>query len=510
MSTTYVIYARKSTESEDRQVLSIDSQIQELKLLAARRGIQPPEVMTESHSAKAPGRPVFGQLIRRIKKGELAGVFCWKMDRLARNHLDTGQVLQALADGKLPAVITPERTYTADGNDRFLGNFELGIATKFIDDLRANVRRGNRARFQRGWPNFRPPVGYLEDRATKTVVKDPERYDLIRRAWDLLLSGAARPSQILTTLNHQWGFRSRKTARMGGKLMAMSALYGVFANPFYKGLLRIKGGETYRGAHEPMVTPEEFDRAQELLGRPSQPRPWRHEFAYAGLLRCRSCRRPMVGEEHVKPSGKRYVYYRCHRTGSAERCAEPTLPETAFDQQLEADLRRMALPPRAAAWILRNLKKSLSTETNQLDAARIAREKALRTALSEGDNLLTLRLRGLVDDEAFEKRRLEILDRQATIRLELDRPACTPGELLSRIERVLRFSKEAPGYLKTGTPVQRRQVVQAVCSNLEVSGRKALYSAKKPFSTFRDAREISGWQPQGESNPCFLDENQVS
>src|ERR1044072_3817142 len=173
---THVIYARKSTESEDKQVLSIDSQIQELQLVARKRGLNVTEVLTESKSAKAPGRPIFGTLMKRVHRGEIAAVLCWKMDRLARNHFDTGQVLQALADGKLPMVITSDRTYTADGNDRFLGNFELGMATKYIDDLRQNVKRGNRARFQRGWPNFRPPHGYIEDPRTKTVVRDPERW----------------------------------------------------------------------------------------------------------------------------------------------------------------------------------------------------------------------------------------------------------------------------------------------------------------------------------------------
>src|SRR5258705_4931689 len=196
---SHVIYARKSTESDDRQVLSIDSQIQELKLLALRRGLQISEILTEARSAKAPGRPIFGQLMKRVDKGEIAGVFCWKMDRLARNPLDSGQILQALADKKLDQVVTPERTYTADGNDRFLGNFEFGIATKFIDDLRANVKRGNRARFQQGWPNFRPPIGYLEDRVAKTVVNDPERFPIVRKMWDELLSGRMKPMQISRT-----------------------------------------------------------------------------------------------------------------------------------------------------------------------------------------------------------------------------------------------------------------------------------------------------------------------
>src|SRR2546422_5855649 len=160
----YVIYARKSTESEDRQILSIDSQVKELRLLADRQGVPVAEVLTESHSAKAPGRPVFGELMKRIERGSVRGVVCWKLDRLARNHLDHGRVLYALSTGQLERVVTPERTYTGNGDDRFMGNFELGMATKYIDDLRANVKRGNRALFDKGIPNFRPPLGYTRDK----------------------------------------------------------------------------------------------------------------------------------------------------------------------------------------------------------------------------------------------------------------------------------------------------------------------------------------------------------
>lgn len=116
--------------------------------------------------------------------------------------------------------MTSDRTYTSDGNDRFLGNFELGIATKFIDDLRANTKRGNRARFRAGWPNFRPPVGYLEDHAKKEVIIDPERYPSVRRMWDSLLSGAVRPKEILRAATEDWGLRTRQTARQGGKPLA--------------------------------------------------------------------------------------------------------------------------------------------------------------------------------------------------------------------------------------------------------------------------------------------------
>ena len=80
---SYFIYSRKSSEAEDRQILSIESQITELKRFAHREGIRIVEIFTEAKSAKAPGRPVFNAMLERLYKGEADGVLCWKLDRLA-------------------------------------------------------------------------------------------------------------------------------------------------------------------------------------------------------------------------------------------------------------------------------------------------------------------------------------------------------------------------------------------------------------------------------------------
>lgn len=491
----HVIYARKSTESDDRQVLSIDSQIQELKLLALRRGLQVGEVLTEARSAKAPGRPIFGSLMKRIDKGEIAGLLCWKMDRLARNHLDTGQVLQALADKKIEQVITSDRTYTSDGNDRFLGNFEFGIATKFIDDLRANVRRGNRARFQQGWPNFRPPIGYLENRvgSTTTVVKDPERFPIVRKMWDELLSGRMNLMEI-TRWAEEEGLQTRKTKEQGGKPLTFQYVYRLFANPYYMGLIQLKSGETYKGAHPPMLLPTEFEQAQQLLGRPGRSHYIRHVFAYAGMLRCAMCGRTLVPEVHVKRSGKRFVYYRCRGRAGGRPCPNPCLPEAAFERQLEADLRRLTLPSAAVEWITENIRAKLGATLSQQAAQRSALEKALADATRESDALLTLKLREQVDDDTFERRRLDLLDRQAKLRLQLDQPAPAPGALLARIQQVLNFSTSLPRAFREGDAVRRRHIFHAICANPTVRDRKALYKANEPFSFFEGSGLIRSWQ----------------
>ncbi len=491
---SHVIYARKSTESDDRQILSIDSQVHELKALALRRGFEVDEVLTEARSAKAPGRPVFSGLMKRIGRGEIGSVLCWKMDRLARNHLDTGHVLQALADGMLAGVITPEREYTADGNDRFLGSFELGMATKFIDDLRVNVKRGNRARYHQGWPTWRPPIGYLEDHTgpTTVIVQDPERFPLVRQMWDHLLSGRMNPMQIARWADSE-GLRTRKTARQGGKPLCFQAVFRLFANPFYMGLIRLRSGESYKGSHEPMLTPAEFEDAQVILGLPGRSPVTRHAFAYAGLLRCSLCGKTLVPEEHIKSSGRRFVYYRCRGRTDGKPCTNPCLPETALERQLEADLARVTLPAAAVSWIVDNIRNTLAASLVAQATGHQALTDALAESQRESETLLTLRLRGQVDDTTFERRRVCLLDQQVRLQLQLNQPAPSPAMMLGRLQRVLDFSASLPWAFRDGDPVRRREIVLAICANPTVRDRKALYTAKEPWSFFADAASTRSW-----------------
>lgn len=490
---TYVIYARKSTESEDRQVLSIDSQIQELQELAMRRGTRVAEVLSESHSAKAPGRPVFGALMRRISKGEIQGIICWKMDRLARNHLDTGVILQALADGRLREVITSDRTYTRDGNDRFMGTFELGMATKFIDDLRANVRRGNRARLARGWVTHTPALGYLIEPATKTVIKDPDRFDLVRRMWELLLTGSYRPMQILKTANEKWGLRTRRFKRIGGNPVPRTMLYKMFGDPFYMGIIRLRSGETFPGAHPPMVTREEFARAQELLGRPGRERPQRHAFAYTGLIHCGNCNAMVTAEEHVKPSGRRFVYYRCSRNKKGIVCREPPIPEPLLEQQITTRLRLLTMPESILGWICRRVETTFNADQERRREALATLQGSLQAIARETENLLSLRLKDLVDDDTFRARKQHLEERRQQSQAQLQASGRSQEEVTNLVIDTFRFGTKASGTFLKGTTVQKRMIMEATGLNYELRGRKLLYELKNPFRLIAEAGSHSNW-----------------
>src|SRR3989338_676001 len=260
----YFLYARKSSESEDRQVQSIDDQINRLKKLAIDLDLDIKKTYSEAKSAKKPNnRPVFDEMIQRIENGETNGILCWQINRLSRNPIDSGKLSWLLQRGILKSIQTIERQYLPDDNV-LLFNVETGQANQYILDLSRDTKRGLLKRLNTGWQNGIAALGYLNDKENKTITKDPERFNLIRKMWDLMLTGNYTPPRIMVIANKEWGFRTKKFKRMGGKELSKSGIYRIFNNLFYAGVI-VNAGVQYEGKHEKMISLEEYDHVQTLL-----------------------------------------------------------------------------------------------------------------------------------------------------------------------------------------------------------------------------------------------------
>ena len=194
----YIVIFRKFSEAEDRQVLSIDSQESELQRIADRDGFVITKIFKESKSAKSSGRPVFNEMLAYIQKSGECVLLVWKPDRIARNMVDGGLTIELMDKGFIKEIRTPEKSFHNTSDDKFMMTLDFGIAKKYVDDLSVNVKRGNRAKLERGgWPNY-APFGYANDRLTKTIHPDEKIAPFIVRIFERYAQGGVSLQEMRT------------------------------------------------------------------------------------------------------------------------------------------------------------------------------------------------------------------------------------------------------------------------------------------------------------------------
>ncbi|RJO59585.1 hypothetical protein C4546_01785 [Candidatus Parcubacteria bacterium] len=411
---------------------------------------------------------------------------CWKLDRLARNPVDGGAIIWAMEEGKLKAIHTPQRSFSNTSNDKFWMQLEFGMAKKYVDDLSDNVKRGLRAKLEAGWLPGVPPIGYLNDRNSRTIVKDPERFRLIRKMWDMMLTGNITPPRILAIATKEWGLRTRVFRRQGGGPMALSAIYDLFRNPFYYGLI-VRRGLSCRGAHEAMVSKSEFDLVQRLLTNNSSPRPRHREFAFTGLIKCGECGASVTAEHKVNRQGHQYVYYHCTKRRPGIKCGQRVIELNKLERQIVQFLEQISIPKVLVGWTLRHL-KSLDDKDKVLEAEQaLSIERRLGACAKELSELTNLRIRGLLSDEEYIEKKRELEDERIGLQESVAKRKHHSSEVGKRCANIFEFAGVAVRRFQKGTDRDKREILHSVGSNLTLRDGILNIEAVKPFQLIRSA-----------------------
>ena len=313
----YCLYARKSTESEERQVLSIDSQIKEMIQLAEREGLEIAEIKRESHSAKDTGqRPIFNEIIEEIQSGKFNGILTWAPDRISRNAGDLGRIVDLMDQKHLVEIRTFGQRFTNNPNEKFMLMI-LGSQAKLENDNRGiNVKRGLRTRVEMGlWPGV-APLGYLNqklmDRKCQIAI-DPLRAPTIKKIFEKVAYEQWSGRKVYNWLKFELNFHTR-----GNKPLTLSGIYKILDNPIYYGPFEYprESGNWYQGKHTPIVTQELYEKAQAHLKRDQIVRETK-EFSFTKLFTCGYCGSGISAEEKWKQlkggGSNRYIYYSCSR-----------------------------------------------------------------------------------------------------------------------------------------------------------------------------------------------------
>lgn len=469
----YILYARKSSEDKSRQIQSIDDQIKVLKDIANNLGLNIVETLTESKSAKAPNkRPQFTKMMGLIESGEVNGILCWKIDRLFRNPVDGGKISWLLQNSIIKTIRTPEKQYLPEDNVLMIG-LEGCMANQFILDLSKNVKRGSKSKAEKGWRPGSAPLGYKNDLLAKTIIKDEDRFDLVKKMWELLLTGTHNPSQIVDIANNEWGFITPSKKNGGNRKLAYSTIYGVFNNPFYYGRYEypVGSGNWYQGQHEPMITEAEFDKAQIILGNKEKPRTSTHDFAFTGMIKCGHCGCSITADEKKKRvksinDYKSYIYYHCTHKRKRIPCPEKPIKLELLEKQIIEELEKYTIPKEATDWCLEVLKSQNEMEQKYKDQEYAMISNCYQSTQQKQKLLIDMRLNNQITDQDFNERKLEIEKDSRSAKEKLDNFQKHSETWLDQINTAFNFINNAKTAFINGSIQTKKDILASFGKSL--------------------------------------------
>lgn len=498
MSLRLAMYCRKSTtDSEDRQIQSIPDQKRELGYEVERKSLNIVEYFDESKSAKKPGRVGFNEMIEKLERGELDGIICWKLNRLSRNPIDGGKIQWLLQRGIIKTIITPGKEYLPTDNVLMMA-VELGMANQFIIDLSKDVTRGMRTKVEKGWRPGRAPLGYLNDKATdkgkKILHVDHARFSLVRKMWNMLLTGNYSVMRVLWTATEEWGLRTRENKKLG-----LSSLYRIFVNPFYYGEFLYKDG-LHPGKHTPMITREEYDQAQTILGSKGRPRPKSKRLPFNGIIKCGECDGTVVAEEKFKLNKsknerKRYLYHHCSHNKRNKECHQPSLTHEELNRQIKTYFEQITIPEVFLHWAVEILQKNNEVEEYDRTIILKNQQENFNGCIKRIDNLIKIYVstenikRELLSDEEFKQQKNILMAEKARIENEIRKIETRVDDWMELTEKTFEFATYAKHWFDEGDFEKKTQILQTLGQNFCLTDKKLTIELKKPFLVLKTGLE---------------------
>ena len=476
-SKKFFIYARKSTDSEDRQIRSIADQLAELRELAKKENIDIVDTLVEKQTAKKPGRPVFAEMLKRIEAGEAMGILAWHPDRLARNSVDGGQIIYLVDTGIIQELKFPTFWFDPTPQGKFMLSIAFGQSKYYIDNLSENIKRGHRQKLKNGlWPQM-APLGYLNNKETKQIYVDKDKAPLIKKAFEAYASGKYTLKETRKIIN-DLGLIGRR-----GSLLSVSNYQYLLQNPFYYGLIRYNG-EYFEGKQEPIIAKKLFDEVQEVMKRKSKPQKVDEMkfFLYRGFFHCGECGFTITADRKIKPSGKQYVYYYCTKKNPNHICLQNVFTrEEKISSQINETIQKVSLPDDWAGKMLNELenKKNEAVQSSRFFAQKFRNEikvidekleKLMNAYLENALNLAEYReaKNKLVNQKQLLKDKLTTFEQKSNNRFEL-------------VAKFINTVKQAEITALQENPEQGRDFLKKIGSNFRLTGQKLLLDFKNPF-----------------------------
>lgn len=371
------------------------------------------------------------------------------------------------------------------------------------DNKGINVKRGLKAKAELGIYPAPAPTGYINnkyaERGNKTVEEDPERFDTFQKMLLLVVSQKYTPMQALKFATDEWKFRTKE-----GKKLARSTWYRLLTNPVYAETFEypVGSGNWYKAAHKPMITDEQFDFLQVILGRKGKPKPKTHLFAFTGLMRCGECGGTVTAEEKWQiicfecktkfHKGKTtnecpnchalienmkkakilyYCYYHCTKRVNPH-CKQKSIDEETLETDIKKTIGDIKIPPEFHDWGLRQVKRVNQSETEFTERILARQQKAYNECLAQISELIDMRAAKEISPEEFLEKKPKLEKEKVKLKKLLDAVDDRATKWHKKADELFDFARDARDKFNNGGLEGKREVLSRLGSNLILEGKK--------------------------------------
>jgi site-specific DNA recombinase len=481
----YIQYARRSSdEHSHKQLQSIQGQEADLVRLVSDLSLNVVEKLEESRTAKMPGRPVFERMIDQIKHGKADAILCWHIDRLSRNELDSGTIRWLLRQGVIKEIRTSHKVYLP-GDSAYITAIESAQSEQYSIDLRVRVVRGMKQKCGKGEIPFRVPQGYLNDRLNRTTTVDPDRFPLIRKAFETIAGGTKSVAEVHRLLHDDWGYRKKSYGNSPTHVLSLNAFHNLLSNTFYVGYFTWQG-QIYRHDLAKAVSLADFEKIQKILKSRSRWKskttklwkkdkrsfpdaktpdvktiegtseeqtslsPQRLHFPYRGLILCMTCGFPVTAV-----FSKGHIYYHC--SNRLKTCTKKGVRQEEVDRHLSRLLDEISISPRFEQVALDTLNAAQEDKERDGETILQQREKAVADLKRQKEALLSLYLQGHLSEEEYAGKKKELSEREAQMITVQDSDEDSE-ETKKELEKAVRLAVHGKSLFLRGDAATRRSL----------------------------------------------------
>jgi DNA invertase Pin-like site-specific DNA recombinase len=510
------IYNRKSSDTEDKQVQSIETQGRENRATADYAGLSVIEeqIFDETKSAFVPGRERFAEMVRAIGAGKINGVIVIHPNRLARNPVDAGTLIELMDRKKLLAIKTPSKAYFPTPTDKMMLGLEFLMSKKDSDDKSDFVKNGLKTKALKGLPSGAASIGFLNDRlgevGNKKWIVDRERYPLVETLLHRFLQGDISAGRL-----HKWAIgdlrlTTPKHKRIGGALISRSRMYTILQDPIYAGFFFQDGVRYPLDASLPrMITEDQHCRILQLLGGRHIPKTKKHFGTYTGFIK--GADGNFIGQDPkfqvICDCGRKFAYiHRDHCPQCGVRIGEMNSPKYLVYVYYYNVKRKKSgsgakyISETAVNAFVKDFARNVFLSQEQADWSRKYLNELRDEEVREHDTIVARRDHITLEIEAKKARYREMLAERLITPEEyrsdverLKRRSSGPSVGVERTERWYRraneitdLAQELVQTMGNGTVDAKRRILGALGSNLVWDEKKLSILNKKSVQALLD------------------------